>query len=122
MMKRNTDRTQQDSRIRHGKLLEDLRALLLEKTNTPTLTEAPIPRGSQKHHRAEKRWWPSYLLLHIAMETQEAELRLLIGGGPREDGGEEGVQELDGLAAREEDDKFVVLRKLNNHSRHHGDP
>jgi len=46
------------------------------------------------------------------METKEAEPRLLIGGGPGEDRGEEAVQELDCLAARGEDDEFVVLRKL----------
>lgn len=50
------------------------------------------------------------------METQEADPRLLTGRGPREDGGEEGVEELDGLAARDEDDDFVVLGKLNEDS------
>lgn len=50
------------------------------------------------------------------METQEAEPRLAIGGGPGEDGDEERVEELDGLAARDEDDDFVVLRKLNDNN------
>lgn len=38
----------------------------------------------------------------------------MIGRGPGEDGGEERVQELHGLAARDEDDEFVVLRKLSD--------
>lgn len=57
---------------------------------------------------------PSHLLLHVAVETQEAELRPLIGRRSREDGGEEAVEELHRLAARDEDDDFVVLSKLNN--------
>lgn len=48
------------------------------------------------------------------METQEAERRLLIGRGPGEDGGEERVEELDGLTAGDEDDEFVVLGELNH--------
>lgn len=48
------------------------------------------------------------------METQEADPRLMIGRGPREDRGEERVEELNGLAARDEHDEFVVLRKLND--------
>lgn len=51
------------------------------------------------------------------METQEAESRLLIGRGPGGDGGEERVEELDGLAARDEDDELVVLRKLNDNDK-----
>lgn len=47
------------------------------------------------------------------METQEAESSFLIGQGPPEDGGEEHVEELGRLAARDEDDDFVVLRKLS---------
>lgn len=47
------------------------------------------------------------------METQEAESRVVVG--PTEDGGEEHTEELCGLAARDEDDKFVVLSKLNEH-------
>lgn len=43
------------------------------------------------------------------METHKVEPKLLIGGGPGEDGSEERVEELDGLTAREEDDEFVVL-------------
>lgn len=46
------------------------------------------------------------------METQEAERRLPIGRGLGEDGGEERVEELDGLAAGGEDDEFVVLGEL----------
>lgn len=42
------------------------------------------------------------------METQEVER-----GPARQDRDEERVEELDGLAARHEDDEFVVLRKLN---------
>lgn len=45
------------------------------------------------------------------METQEADSRVLIG--PTEDRCEERVEELHCLAARDEDDEFVVLRKLN---------
>lgn len=48
------------------------------------------------------------------METQEADSRFLIGQGPTEDGGEEHVEELGSLAARDEDDEFVVLRELND--------
>lgn len=55
----------------------------------------------------------AYLLLHVAVETQEAEARLLIGRRRAEDRQEERVEELDGLTARDEDDEFLVLRKLN---------
>lgn len=48
------------------------------------------------------------------METQEADSRILIGQRPTEDGGEEHVEELCRLAAGDEDDEFVVLRKLND--------
>lgn len=52
----------------------------------------------------------SYLLFHVAVETQEAEL--LIGRVPGQDGAEEQVQELDGFAARHENDHLVALREL----------
>lgn len=45
------------------------------------------------------------------METQEDDSRILIR--PTEDRGEEYIEELDCLAARDEHDEFVVLRKLN---------
>lgn len=54
---RNTDRTEQDSRVRHWKLLEDLGALLVEKTNTPTVTSSWSRKHSNAEHwRAETRW------------------------------------------------------------------
>lgn len=56
--------------------------------------------------------WRLYLLLHVAVETQETELRPVIGRWPGENSGEERVEELNGLAARDEDDEFVVLREL----------
>ena len=48
------------------------------------------------------------------METQEADSRFLIGPGATEDGGEENVEELGSLTAGDEDDEFVVLRKLSD--------
>lgn len=45
------------------------------------------------------------------METQEADSGVVMG--PTEDRREERVEELDCLAAGDEDDELVVLRKLN---------
>lgn len=100
----DTDRAQQDSRGRRREALKDI-CPLLKHTHTQTSAPAVTKKPPSLSHSTR-------LLLHVAMETQEAESR--VATGPTEDGGEEHTEELCSLAARDEDDEFVVLRKLND--------
>lgn len=57
----------------------------------------------------------THLLLHVAMEAEEVDWRLVLchgAGFATQDSGEEGDQELHHLTAGHEDDELLILLKL----------